>query len=141
MTLEISLLIAGAGTETTPITVLARCLPGYKYLIHSALMIISHSSFSRLGFLSLALGLLVKEDKRGTKHPCSPSAEGSPSPSDAKTPPPAPSMSPPHLGSPSEISLRCPRSLMFDQGGPSGTILVIELSSSLDEEDFFTDAS
>jgi hypothetical protein len=30
---------------------------------------------------------------------------------------------------------------MFDQGGPSGTILVIELSSSLDEEDFFTDAS
>jgi hypothetical protein len=30
---------------------------------------------------------------------------------------------------------------MFDQGGPSGTILVIELSSSLDEEDFLADAS
>jgi hypothetical protein len=30
---------------------------------------------------------------------------------------------------------------VFEQGGPSGNILVIELSSSLDEEDFFANTS
>jgi hypothetical protein len=53
----------------------------------------------------------------------------------------APSMSPPPLGSPSEISSRCPHSLVFEQGGPSGNIPVIDLSSSSNEEDFFVDTS
>jgi hypothetical protein len=127
--------------ETTPITIAARRLPGYKYLIHSALMIISHSSFFCLGFLSPALNLLAMEDKRGTKCPCSPSTEGSPSPSDVETPPSAPSGFPPPPGSPSKISLCRPRSPVFEQGGPSGNIVVIDLSSSSDEEDFFADTS
>jgi hypothetical protein len=127
--------------ETTPITIAARRLPGYKYLIHSALMIISHSSFFCLGFLSPALNLLAMEDKRGTKCPCSPSTEGSPSPSDVETPPSAPSGFPPPPGSPSKISLCRPRSPVFEQGGPSKNIPVIDLSSSSNEEDFFTDIS
>jgi hypothetical protein len=119
-TLKASLLIAGAGTETAPVTVAARRLPGYKYL-HSALMIISYRSFSRLGFLSPTLNSLAIEDKRGTKRPRTPSAELSPSPSDAKTPPPAPFGSPPPPGSLSEISLHRPRSPVFEQGAPLGT--------------------
>jgi hypothetical protein len=87
--------------------------------------------------LSPALDSLAMENKKGTKHPCSPSAEGSPSPSDAKTPPSVPSGSPPPPGSPSEITSRRPSSPVFEQGGLSGNILVIELSSSSDEEDFF----
>jgi hypothetical protein len=81
------------------------------------------------------------ENKRGTKCLCSPTAEGSPSPSDAKTPPPVPSGSPPILESLSKISSRRPRSPVFEQGGPSKNIPVIDLSSSSDEEDFFTDTS
>jgi hypothetical protein len=41
----------------------------YKYAFRLARMAISHSSFSRLGFPFLALGLLAMEDKRGTKRP------------------------------------------------------------------------
>jgi hypothetical protein len=141
MALKASLLIAGVRNETIHVTVAARCLPSYKYLLHSMLMIISHSSFSRLGFLSPALGLLGMEDKRGTKRPRSPSAEGSPSPSDAKTPPPVLSGSPPPPGYPSKISSCRPHSPVFEQGGPFGNIPVIELSSSSDEEDLFTDTS
>jgi hypothetical protein len=81
------------------------------------------------------------EDKRGTKRPHFPFADGSSSPNDAKTPPPVPSGSPPPPGSMSEITSRHPRSPVFEQGGPSGNIPVIELSSSSDEEDFFTDTS
>jgi hypothetical protein len=112
-----------------PIIVAARVLPGYKYLLCSVLLIISYSSFSHLG--------LAMKDKKGTKRPRSPFAEGTPSPSDAKTPPLTLSGSPPPLGSPSEITLCCPRSPVFEQDGPSGNILVIELSSSSNEENFF----
>jgi hypothetical protein len=76
------------------------------------------------------------EDKRGVKRPRSPSIEGSQSHSDAKTPPSTPSESPPPLGSPSEISSHCPCPLVFEQGSSSGNVLVIDLSSSSDEEDF-----
>jgi hypothetical protein len=124
-----------------PITVVALRLPGYKYLLRCALMPISHSSFVHLGFLSPAPNSLVMDDKRGSKHPRYPSTEGSPSSSDSKTPPPALSGSPPPLESPSEISLRCPCSPVFEQGGPSRNIPMIELSSSLEDEGFFVDDS
>jgi hypothetical protein len=99
-------------------------------------MTILHSSFSHLVFPFHALDLLTMEDKRGVKRPRSPSIEGSQSHSDAKTPPSTPSESPPPLGSPSEISSHCPCPLVFEQGGSSGNVLVIDLSSSSDEEDF-----
>jgi hypothetical protein len=53
-----SLLIAGAGTRMALITIVARHYPGYKYLIRSVLMTISHSSFLFflcLEFIPLAL--------------------------------------------------------------------------------------
>jgi hypothetical protein len=78
MVLKASSLIVVVGTKTTPVTIAARRLPGQKYLLYSALMIISHSSFSRLWFLSPALDSLAMEDKRGTKCPNFPSAEGCP---------------------------------------------------------------
>jgi hypothetical protein len=80
------------------------------------------------------------ENKRGTKRSHSPSAEGSPSPNDAKTPPPALSRSPPPPGSSSEISLRRPCSPVFEQGGSKKT-LVIDLSSSSDEDDLIATTS
>jgi hypothetical protein len=80
------------------------------------------------------------EDKRGTKRSRSLSKEGSPSPSDTKTPPLAPSESPPLPGSLSEISSRRPCSTVFEQGG-SGKALVIDLSSSSDEDDLIADTS
>jgi hypothetical protein len=141
MILRASPLIAGAEIKTVLVTVAALRLPGYKYLLCFALRIISHSSFSRLGFLSPALDLLAMEDNKGTKDTRSPTTEGSPSPSDTKTPPLMPSGSPPPPESPSEMISRHPRSPMFEQGGPSGNILVIELSSSSDEEDFFADTA
>jgi hypothetical protein len=98
-------------------------------------------AFCRLGFPFLAFSLLAMDAKRGTKHPRSPSAEGSPLLSDAKNPPPTPSGSPPPPGSLSEISSCCPHPLVFEQGGPSRNILVIDLSSSSDQEDFFVDTS
>jgi hypothetical protein len=69
------------------------------------------------------------EDKRGTKHELSPSAGGSPLPDDAETPPPAPSRSLPPPGSPSVASLRCPCSLVFEQGNASGKIPMLDPSS------------
>jgi hypothetical protein len=81
------------------------------------------------------------ENKRGTKRPCSPSTGGSPSPSEAKTPLPVLSRSAPPPGSPSEITSCCPRSPVFEQGSPSRNILVIELSSSPDEEGFFANTA
>jgi hypothetical protein len=68
------------------------------------------------------------EDKRDINRERSPSVEGSPVPSDAKTPPSAPSRTPSLLGSPSEVSSHCPRSSVFEQGGPSGKAPVIDLS-------------
>jgi hypothetical protein len=81
------------------------------------------------------------EDKRGTKHSRSPSAEGSPSPDDAKTPPSASSGSPPPLGSPSELSSRRPCSSVFEQAGASRQIPVGHLSLSFDEENAIIDTS
>jgi hypothetical protein len=83
----------------------------------------------------------MMEDKRGSKHSCYPSKEGSPSPSDTKTPPSAPSGSPPRPGSPSEISSHHPCSSVFEQRGPSRKAPVIDLSPSSDEEDLIADIS
>jgi hypothetical protein len=81
------------------------------------------------------------EDKRCIKRERSPPTEGSPSPSDAKTPPPVPSGSPPPPGSTSEISSHCPCSPVFEQGGSSGKVPMIDLSLSSDEENFIADTS
>jgi hypothetical protein len=81
------------------------------------------------------------EDKRGIKRERFLSAKGSPEPSDSKTPPPVPSGSPSPPGSPSEVASRCPCSPVFEKGGPSEKALVIDLSSSSDEEDFIANTS
>jgi hypothetical protein len=70
------------------------------------------------------------EDKRATKCSHSLSMEGSSSPSGGSTPPPVLSGSPPPSGSLLEIS-----SPVFEQGGPSEKVLVLDLSSSSDELD------
>jgi hypothetical protein len=62
-------------------------------------------------------------------------------PSDAKTPPSVPSRSPSPPGSLLEVSSHYPRSPVFEQGSPSRKALVIDLSSSSDEKDFFADTS
>jgi hypothetical protein len=105
--LEAPLLITSMGNETVPITVAARCSPGYKYLLHSPLGTILHSFYSslpRLGFPSLVLCFPTMEGKRGIKQERSSSTEGSPTASDAKTPPLAPSGTPSPPGSPVEVS-------------------------------------
>jgi hypothetical protein len=137
MVLEALLLIASARNETIPIIVAARRSPGYKYLIHSLLGIISHSfslSLPRLGFSSLVLCFATIEGKRGIKRERSPSADGSHAASDANTPPSAPSGTPSPPGSPTEVSSRRPRSPVLKQGGPFGTTPVVDLSSPQDEE-------
>jgi hypothetical protein len=74
------------------------------------------------------------EGKRGIKRECSPSAEGSPAASDTKTPPTAPSGTSSPLGSPTEVCSHRPRLSILEQGGPSGTTLVVDLSSPQGEE-------
>jgi hypothetical protein len=81
------------------------------------------------------------EDKRGIKRERSPSVEGSAAPSDAKIPPLTPSGSPSLPVSPLEVASHRPRSPVLEQGGPSEKALVIDLSSSSDEEDFIADTS
>jgi hypothetical protein len=54
--------------------------------------------------------------------------------SDAKTPPSAPSETPSPSGSPVEVCSHCPHSLVLEQGGPSGTAPVVDLSSPQGEE-------
>jgi hypothetical protein len=81
------------------------------------------------------------EDKRDIKRERSPSTEGSPAPSDSKTPLSALSGSPSPPGSLSEVVSHRPLSPVFEQGGPSEKAPVIDLSSSLDEEDFIVDTS
>jgi hypothetical protein len=88
--------------------------------------------------------ILVKTDHpclRLVCHTCSPSKEGSPSPSCAKTPLPAPSGSPSSLKSLLEVSSRCPRSPVWEQGGSSGKDPVVDLSSSSDVGDLIADVS
>jgi hypothetical protein len=72
------------------------------------------------------------KNKRDTKRSRSPSKEGSPLPSSVSTPP---------SGSPSKVSSRCPRLPVFEQGGPSEKVPVMDLSASSDEEDFIPDIS
>jgi hypothetical protein len=74
------------------------------------------------------------EGKRGIKRECSPSAEGSPVANDAKTPLPASSRTPSPSGSPTEVCSHRPRSSILEQGGPSGTAHVVDLSSPQGEE-------
>jgi hypothetical protein len=81
------------------------------------------------------------EDKRGTKRSRSPSKEGSSSSSGGLTPPPVLSGSPSPPGSPSEISSRRPCSSVFEQGGPSEKIPVVDLSSSSDGKGLILDTS
>jgi hypothetical protein len=81
------------------------------------------------------------EDKRGTKRSCSPSKEGSSSSSGSLTPLSALSGSPPPPGSSSEISSRRPCLPVFEQGGPSEKVPVVDLSSSSDEEGLIHDTS
>jgi hypothetical protein len=81
------------------------------------------------------------EDKRGLKREHSPFVEGSPPPRDTKTPPLTPSGSPPPPGSLSEVSSHRSRSPIFEQGGPSGKVTVVDLSSSSDEEEPIPDTS
>jgi hypothetical protein len=66
---------------------------------------------------------------------------GKSSVNDAKTLPPVPSGSPPPLGSPSEVSSPRPCSPVFKQGNTSEKTPTINLSSSLDEENFIVDTS
>jgi hypothetical protein len=81
------------------------------------------------------------KDKRGTKRARSPSKEGSPSPDGAKTPPPMPSSSPPPLKSPLDVSSHCPHSPVWEKGGSSKKVPVVDLSSSSDEGDLIADVS
>jgi hypothetical protein len=55
--------------------------------------------------------------------------------SDAKTPPPAPSGTSSPLGSLAKVSSCRPHSPVLEQGGPSRTALVMDLSSPSDEEE------
>jgi hypothetical protein len=142
--LKASLLIASVGNEMPHITVAAWRSPSYKYLIRSPLKTISHFfslSLSCLGFPSLVLCFPIMEGKRGIKRERSSPTEGSPAASNSKTPPPAPSGTPSPPGSPTEVSSRRPRSPVFEQGGPSRKALVIDMSSSSDEEGFIVDTS
>jgi hypothetical protein len=106
-----------------PFTITMRCFTGYKYLLRLALITISHSLFPfRLAFTFLAPQLQSMEDKRGAKRARCPSAEGSPPLSSTPTVLAARSGSPPLLGSPPEVSLRHPRSPVFEQGVPPGRL-------------------
>jgi hypothetical protein len=118
----------------------ATTLPGYKYFLRLALLTISHFFISRLGFSFLLLFLATMEDKRGTKCSHPPSKEGSSSPSSGSTPPSVLSGSPLPPRSLLEISSRHSCSLVFEQGGPSEKVLVVDLSSSSDELGLIPDA-
>jgi hypothetical protein len=129
-----------AGIETMHITVAPRRFTSYIYLLR-LVMAISHSFTFRLGFSSLLLLLITMEDKGGSKCPRSPSKEGSSSSSSVLTLPSAPSGSSLPPGSPSEVSSHRHCSPVFEQGGPSKKIPVVDLSSSSDEENIIPDTS
>jgi hypothetical protein len=81
------------------------------------------------------------EDKKNLKRPRSPSNEGSSSPSKASTPPPSLFGSPPPIQSLLETSSRRLYLTPCEQGGPSEPVPIVDLASSLREEDFFADTS
>jgi hypothetical protein len=143
MVLEALLLIASVGNETVPITVAVRRSPTYKYLIHSPLETISYSFSSslRLGFPSLIPCFPTMEGKRGIKRERSSSTEESPAASNAKTPSPAPSGTPSPPGSPVEVCSRRLSSPVLEQGVPSRTAPVMDLSSPQGEENLIHDTA
>jgi hypothetical protein len=81
------------------------------------------------------------EDKENLKRPRSPSDEGSSSPSKASTPPLSRSGSPPPIQSPPETSSRRLCLPPCEQGGPSEPVPIVDLASSLGEEDSVGDTS
>jgi hypothetical protein len=81
------------------------------------------------------------EDKKNLKRPRPPSDEGSSSPSKASTPPPSRSGSPPPTQSPSATSSRRLCLPLYEQGGPSEPVPVVDLASSSGEEDSVADTS
>jgi hypothetical protein len=83
----------------------------------------------------------MTEDKWGTKRSRSHSKEGSSSPSGGSAPQLALSGCPPPPGSPSEISSRRPFSSVFEQGGPSEKVPMVDPSSSSDNESLIPDTS
>jgi hypothetical protein len=112
-------------------------LHGYKYLLRLALITILNSiTFSLRVFLSPSLSHDGRQE--GTKCSRSPSKEGSSLSSGGSTPSSAPSGSSPPPGSPSEISSRRPCSPVFEQANPAENVLVVDLSSSSDEEGLVT---
>jgi hypothetical protein len=80
-------------------------------------------------------------DKRGTKRSLSPSKEGSSSLSSGSTPPSTLSRSPLPPESLLEISSCRPCSPVFEQGGSSEKVPMVDLSSSSDEEGLIPDTS
>jgi hypothetical protein len=78
------------------------------------------------------------EDKRGTKRSHSSVSGSSSSPSNASTLPPYRFGSPPPPASPPEVSSHRPMSTMYEHGGPSNEISVVDLSS---EDDIFPNTS
>jgi hypothetical protein len=81
------------------------------------------------------------EGKRGIKRERSPSVEGSLVASNAKTHPSAPSGTPSPPGSSAQVSSRRPHSSVFEQWGPFGKALVVDLSSPSDEEEHIHDTA
>jgi hypothetical protein len=130
-----------AGIETMSITVALRRFTSYIYLLRLVLIAISHSFTFRIGFSSLLLLLITMEDKGGTKCPRSPSKEGSSSSSSVLTLPSAPLGSSLPPGSLPEVSSHRHCSPVFEQGGASNKIPVVDLSSSSDEENIIPDTS
>jgi hypothetical protein len=81
------------------------------------------------------------KDKRGTKLSHSPFKEGSSLSSGISMPSSTIFGSPPPPGYPLEISSHRPYSLVFEQGGHSEKVSMVDLSSSLDEECLIPDTS
>jgi hypothetical protein len=118
MVLEMTHSSMRAEIEMTHITIAMQCFMCYKYLIRLTQITISQFFFhSRLGFAFLAIRSQSVKDKRDTKCARSPSKEESSSQDSAKTPPPTPFGSPSLLTSEPEVSSRCPRSPVWEQGG------------------------
>jgi hypothetical protein len=120
-----------------PITMALRCFTGYIYSFRLALIAIQHFSTFRSRFSSSFHHSTTMDDMRGIKCSRSPSKEGSSSPSSVSTPLPSPLGSPLPPGSPLEVSSDRLRSPIFEHGGPSERIPVVDLSS--DEKDLFPD--
>jgi hypothetical protein len=123
------------GNETMPIAVVLRRFTGYKYSFCQALPSISHYFTFFLRVFSHSLHLLTMEDKRGTKRSRSFASGSSYLSSDTSTSSSSPSESLSPLVSPPDMSSRMPPPLIREHGRPSEEILVVDLSSGV-ENDF-----